>query len=208
MKVLVTCGPAYEPIDSVRRITNHATGEIGTILSDALSRSGFDVTCFRGDLSTHARLPKWARVIPFTTNNDLTEKLRSQTDVIAVFHAAALCDFGVKVVQENAEKSDRMGKISSQATLHLDLRPLPKVIGMLRNLFPIAQLVGWKYEVEGIREEVITKAQIQIAHNQTQACVVNGPAFGTGFGFCTKEGLVQTFSNKEQLSEFLANWMR
>jgi phosphopantothenoylcysteine synthetase/decarboxylase len=27
MKVIVTCGPSYEPIDQVRRLTNFSTGE-------------------------------------------------------------------------------------------------------------------------------------------------------------------------------------
>jgi phosphopantothenoylcysteine synthetase/decarboxylase len=43
---LVTCGPAYEPIDGVRRITNESTGEIGTILSESLSAFGFEVLAF------------------------------------------------------------------------------------------------------------------------------------------------------------------
>ena len=40
MKIIVTCGPSYEPIDEVRRITNFSTGELGSRLARALARAG------------------------------------------------------------------------------------------------------------------------------------------------------------------------
>jgi len=43
MKVIVTCGPSYEPIDQVRRLTNFSTGELGVHLSNQLARAGFEV---------------------------------------------------------------------------------------------------------------------------------------------------------------------
>ncbi|HVY71907.1 MAG TPA: phosphopantothenoylcysteine decarboxylase, partial [Verrucomicrobiae bacterium] len=38
MKVIVTCGPSYEPIDEVRRLTNFSTGELGVLLAEELAR--------------------------------------------------------------------------------------------------------------------------------------------------------------------------
>ncbi|MBT5709155.1 MAG: hypothetical protein HOI66_22775, partial [Verrucomicrobia bacterium] len=29
MKAIVTVGPTYEPLDEVRRLTNHSTGRLG-----------------------------------------------------------------------------------------------------------------------------------------------------------------------------------
>ena len=107
---LVTCGPAYEPIDGVRRITNESTGEIGTILSESLSAFGFEVLCLRGEMSRHPA-PKNARVVSFSTNGSLMEileKLPSQP--AAFFHAAALSDFSVRKIQgteESAQDSQR-----------------------------------------------------------------------------------------------------
>jgi len=37
-KVIITCGPSYEPIDEVRRLTNFSTGELGVQLSDSVIR--------------------------------------------------------------------------------------------------------------------------------------------------------------------------
>jgi hypothetical protein len=49
-------------------------------------------------------------------------------------------------------------------------------------------LVGWKYEVDGDRDQVLEKAQQQIAENKTDACVANGRAYGAGFGLVTGQG--------------------
>src|ERR1700730_630479 len=48
MRVVVTCGPSYEPIDEVRRITNFSTGELGSLLANHLAKAGCEVVCFRG----------------------------------------------------------------------------------------------------------------------------------------------------------------
>jgi len=47
-KVIVTCGPSYEPIDQVCRLTNSSTGELGVHLSNHLARAGFEVFCLKG----------------------------------------------------------------------------------------------------------------------------------------------------------------
>ena len=39
--------------------------------------------------------------------------------------------------------------------------------------------------------------------NGTNACVVNGNAFGPGFGFCTGQGLIRTLPTKDALSDWL-----
>ena len=36
MHCIVTAGPTYEPIDQVRRLTNHSTGQLGTGLAKHL----------------------------------------------------------------------------------------------------------------------------------------------------------------------------
>ena len=54
MKVMVTCGPSFEPIDQVRRLTNFSTGELGVHLSNQLARAGFEVFCLKGSGATHA----------------------------------------------------------------------------------------------------------------------------------------------------------
>ena len=130
---LVTCGPAHEPIDGVRRITNQSTGELGTILSECLSAHGFEVLCLRGEMAAHPA-PKNAKVVAFSTNASLMNILeRLPVQPVAVFHAAALCDFMVHRI----EGTDEARKIrSTVAELHLILRPAEKILPRLRALFP------------------------------------------------------------------------
>ena len=67
---VVTCGPAYEPIDKVRRITNQSTGELGSLLSETLARANFEVLCLRGERAVYPA-PQDVKVVPFTTNASL-----------------------------------------------------------------------------------------------------------------------------------------
>jgi phosphopantothenoylcysteine synthetase/decarboxylase len=207
MRAIVTCGPSYVPIDQVRRITNFSSGALGSILCDALSGAGHEVICLRGRASTHPILPAAARIIPFTTNPDLLARLKSvasEAETDAVFHAAALADFEVASIA-GAEPSAKIP--SSAQELHLTLTPAPKIISQLRALFPSARLVGWKYELVGSREEAIARAISQIATNHTDACVVNGRAYGRGFGLVEREALTAHFPTKHALCAGLVEWL-
>ena len=86
MKVVVTTGPSYEPIDEVRRLTNFSTGELGVMLSEQLARAGFQVICLRGVHATYPHAPAGVETRPFTTNDDLHEQLETlaRTESIGV----------------------------------------------------------------------------------------------------------------------------
>jgi phosphopantothenoylcysteine synthetase/decarboxylase len=200
---VVTCGPAHAPIDAVRRITNFATGEIGTILSSHLKAHGWKVICFRGEGSS-APPPQGVDVRGFSTNASLAAALEALPSAPeAIFHAAALSDFQVAEVEGGTEAK----KISSRTGgLTLHLAPAPKLLPRLRGWFPRARLVGWKYELDGTRREAIDKALAQLAEAQTDACVVNGAAFGAGFGFLLPDGGLCEFSDKHTLAAALASW--
>ncbi|HEY5705012.1 MAG TPA: phosphopantothenoylcysteine decarboxylase [Terrimicrobiaceae bacterium] len=201
---LVTCGPAHEPIDGVRRITNQSTGELGTILSESLSASGFEVLCLRGEMATHPA-PHTAKVVRFSTNASLMTILqRLPVQPVAVFHAAALCDFAVHRIEGTGEAR----KISSAvAELRLILRPAEKILPRLRALVPEALIVGWKYELDGSRADAVSRGREQIKTSNTNACVVNGGAYGEGFGFLERDsGTFQHLASKADLCAFLAGW--
>ena len=60
----------------------------------------------------------------------------------------------------------------------------------LRQWFPVTRLVGWRYEVDGGRADVLRLAEQQLADCRTNACVANGPAYGAGFGLVRGGGEV------------------
>ena len=92
---------------------------------------------------------------------------------------------------------------SETSRLLAELIPTPKLIAELRSLFPGAALVGWKYEVEGTRPEVLAKAAEQLAQNRTDACVANGPAYGAGFGWLEAGGAFRHLEDRAALVAFL-----
>mgnify|MGYP001244534417 CR=1 FL=1 len=201
MAVVVTCGPAIAPIDGVRRITNFSTGTLGLTLANALAAGGREVVCFKGEAATTSLRPHEAvDVRPFSTNDDLLEKLRSIPTASAIFHAAALCDYETNVVQDESGGLRTEAKIPSRAgTLTLVLRPARKVLPLLREVFPDARIVGWKYELDGGREDALRAAIRQIQEARTDFCVVNGAAYGDGFGILSGDGTVRHFATTDEL---------
>ncbi len=211
-RVIVTCGPAYAPIDEVRRITNHSTGQLGSQLSNHFARAGWDVLCFRGVGATHCEpFEPNVRCVPFSTNDDLLARwqaVEGKDAIRAVFHAAALTDFTVKHVSDASGTRIADSKIPSRAgELTITLEPSRKLICELRGLFPSARLVGWKYELNGTQDDVLAKGSLQILENHTDACVVNGRAYGTGFGILqTGQPLVHV-TEAAGLCDWLAHWL-
>jgi phosphopantothenoylcysteine decarboxylase/phosphopantothenate--cysteine ligase len=212
MKVIVTCGPSYEPIDEVRRLTNFSTGELGVRLSDQLAKSGFEVFCLKGSGATFPGPASNCHVTDFGINDDLSQRLKriSETHEIgALFHIAALCDYRVKQVRDDAGNECHSAKISSRSGgLAIQLEPATKVIRGLRAIFPKCLLVGWKYELEGTPQDAISKGVKQMIENQTDACVINGKAYGDGFAFCRPDQTIHRCQNKGDLVQFLCDWLQ
>lgn len=188
MRILVTCGPAHEPIDQARRITNFSTGRLGTVLCNAFVAQGAQVHCFRGEGATWPEMPKAQSLETFTTNEDLADRLQalSRTQSFdAIFHAAALCDFRVERVLDAVGRPIASRKFSTrEGNIRLELAPAIKVLPSLREWFPNAFIVGWKYELEGGQETAFERAWAQIGECRTDACVLNGSAYGAGFALC------------------------
>jgi phosphopantothenate---cysteine ligase (CTP) len=205
MRIIITCGPGYEPIDQVRRLTNFSTGELGLLIAEEMQKAGHDVCCFKGEMATAHREIKGLQT--FSTNEDLLQKLESKADwPDAVFHCAALCDYRVKAAYGADEAALSHSKIpTSIGEITLRLEPTIKVLPRLRPLFPQAKIVGWKYELDGSREDALSKAAHQIQEAKTNACVVNGAAWGGGFGFL-QDTLVE-LSDKAALAAFLKDWL-
>jgi phosphopantothenoylcysteine synthetase/decarboxylase len=195
MRCIVTAGPTFEPLDDVRRLSNFSTGRLGSELTNYLSESGHEVTFLIGEQASWRGERQAARMGAFTTTANLREQLQelAAESFDAVFHAAAVSDFTFGKVftrdGNNGLQEIRSGKFSTRdEPLLVELVPTPKIIAEMRAWFPRATIVGWKYETDGTRDEVIEKASRQIFENQSDACVANGPAYGDGYGVVTPEG--------------------
>jgi len=200
---VVTCGPASAPIDSVRRITNFATGEIGSILCQALLKAGWDVICLRGEGSTFPA-PEGVDVRLFSTNDSLAALFQNlPAPPNAIFHAAALSDFQVAFIEGGAGMK-KIPTCDGALTLHLE--PAPKILPCFREWFPGAFVVGWKYELDGDRSAALAKGASQIHESRTDACVVNGSAYGKGFGILLPDGTLTEVADKRGLAAALVDY--
>jgi len=192
MKCLVTAGPTYEPLDEVRRLTNFSTGGLGTRLGNFLVAAGHEVILMRGYYCTDDTKIAAQQSVRFTTTEDLLQKITDLARqpgpaVEAVFHAAAVSDFSFGKIYEQNTCGNLLPvtekKVSTRHTnrILVELTPTQKIIRQLRPLFPDALIVGWKYEVDGVLEDLRNKTRIQIVENKTDASVGNGPCYGPGF---------------------------
>ena len=218
MRCIVTAGPTYEPIDQVRRLTNHSTGSLGTGLAKRLASDGHEVILLRGIMATCTEEIESLDTRIFTTTDDLAEKLKKLAeefpDTFAVFHAAAVSDFCARSVFQR--KSDdkliplKNGKLSTRdGKLLLELCPTQKIISQLRSWYKKAQIFGWKYEVDGNRLTTFDKAQKQIEENKTNACIINGSAYGNGFGLLKKGSkTLNHLDNTKMLYDALASLIK
>lgn len=211
MKVIVTCGPSFEPIDEVRRLTNFSSGELGVMLCESLAQAGHEVFCLKGSGATHPDPQPPCETLKFDTNDDLLARFRELAaahQIGAVFQVAALCDYKVRRVADDAGAECRSAKIASRSgTLSIELEPATKVLPQLRGLFPQAILVGWKYELAGTRAEAIARAERQIQEAGVNACIVNGRAFGSGFGLYANGSVQHEFPTKTVISRNLPEWL-
>ncbi|MGH7975960.1 MAG: phosphopantothenoylcysteine decarboxylase [Limisphaerales bacterium] len=212
----MTAGPTYETLDDVRRLTNFSTGRLGTELANYLVARGHKVILLVGEQATHSGERKAQRVDFFSTTADLRGKLKllAAKKADAIFHTAAVSDFAPgrifapdatnKLVEIKGAK-----KISTrQGKLLVELLPTPKIISELRSLFPKTKIVGWKFEAEGKRADAIAAARKQIVDCTTDLCVVNGPAYGEGFGLAGKMGEPAHLANPPLLFDALEKFAR
>jgi phosphopantothenoylcysteine decarboxylase/phosphopantothenate--cysteine ligase len=210
MHCIVTAGPTYEPLDKVRRLTNFSTGSLGAQLAAFLSERGHDVTLLFGEMASYRGELQAASIRGFSTNAHLRGMLQSLSEqaAVAVFHAAAVSDFAFGRLWLRSEQGDltevNAGKISTRdGSLLAELMPTPKIIADLRHWFPKAVIVGWKYEVDGNREDVLRSAGRQLIESLTDACVANGPAYGEGFGLLKADKELNHLPDKDRLFQAL-----
>ena len=212
MKIIITCGPSYEPIDGARRMTNMSTGKLGIMLANYLNEAGHEVICLKGEGSTYPGAVRAARLETFSTNDDLAQRLESISrleNIDAVFHAAALCDYRVDQVLSPEGEAMCSAKFDTRdGRLQLMLAPAMKVLPRMRDWFPDACIVGWKYELAGSRDDAFAKAWKQLRDCATDACVLNGAAYGEGFALCHADGRVDTRAETPGLCALLNDWLQ
>ena len=206
MRCYVTAGPTWEPLDQARRLTNFSTGSLGGELANALAAAGHEVTLFLSETAVWRSPLAVVSVRSFSTTQSLWDAIQARAEAgsVAFFHAAAVSDFaaGAKFrgTGEGPRQPELSGKPSTQGgTLWVELVPTPKILAQLRTWFPAGFLTGWKYEVEGGPQSALGRGEEQLLRSRTDACVVNGPAWGEGFCWLHRSGRRVTWETRQEL---------
>ena len=153
-RILITAGPTWVAIDSVRVISNIATGETGVLLAEKLSELGAKVTLVLGPVGACC-LNRKIKLIKFKFFDELKDKVIQELKakkIDIIIHSAAVSDFKPK--QKNK------GKLASNKKHNLVLTPLPKIVRQMRCLAPRAKLVMFKLESGLSKASLIQRASV------------------------------------------------
>ncbi|MCX5710625.1 MAG: phosphopantothenoylcysteine decarboxylase [Candidatus Omnitrophica bacterium] len=152
-KVLITAGPTWVRLDSVRIISNIATGETGVLIARALRRLGANVKLLLGPFELSS------------LDKTLTKELKAKRYDI-VIHSSAVSDY-------KAGKAFQ-GKIKSGIkNLKLTLVPTKKIINTIKKLSPGTRLVGFKFEPNASKVRLISEARMLMRRSCCDLVVAN-----------------------------------
>ena len=163
-KVLISRGGTFEPIDSVRGITNKSSGKMGLALAKQAYILGADVTLIVANVSVE--ISPLFNVISVETAEQMADAIFNVVRDFDIFiSTAAVSDF--KVVQYKNKKID------SESSLSINLKPTVKIIRKIKQINPDIFLVGFKAEFNISRDEIIYCARKQINDAGTDIVVAN-----------------------------------
>jgi phosphopantothenoylcysteine synthetase/decarboxylase len=156
-RLLITAGPTWVPIDSVRHLANFSSGRMGATLARAAAAAGWSVTLLYGpgrhlvSAEDRGRL----EVVDFTTFDELHGLVRERVGsraYVGMIHAAAVSDY------LPAERFE--GKIDSGAAeLVIRLVRAPKIVDEVKRLDPEIVLTVFKLTSGQTPDEMVRIAQ-------------------------------------------------
>src|SRR5882672_10193154 len=148
-KVLITAGPTYEPIDTVRGVTNQSSGKMGYAVAQAALEAGAEVTLVSGATSLEAPAGvERVDVLTATEMHDAVMKRAKQADVfIAV---AAVADY-----RPTDPKSHKIKR--GNGHLSLELAPNPDILAEVAALSKGPFCVGFAAETEDLKANAQAK---------------------------------------------------
>ena len=147
-KVLISLGGTFEPLDSVRGITNRSSGKMGLALAKQAYILGADVTLIAAHVSVD--ISPLFNVIHVETSKEMAKVTFDLVKDFDIFiSTAAISDFEV-VGRKNK-------KISSDSSLSISLKPTIKIIRNIKKINP--DTCGW-IKVNGIESRLMMRELI------------------------------------------------
>ena len=174
--ILITAGSTRGYLDAVRYITNTSTGKLSSeIAYEAMSRGAVVTYVYGTDslfpvIQGHDDIkPSQLKLIEIETNDDLVKVIREKLKkkkFDAIVHAMAVADY----VPDRA-KPDKTP--SKKKEWLVRLVKTPKVIAIIRDMWPDALLVGFKLEVNRTKDDLVKTAKRFLKKSRANMIVVN-----------------------------------
>lgn len=143
-RVVVTAGPTFEPIDTVRGMTNLSSGKMGFAVAQAAAEAGAEVTLVAGPVSL--RTPSGVRRENVITAREMHAAVLKAVAGADVFVAvAAVADYHVK--NAASHKLKKNGELPK-----LELAENPDILAAVAALPQPPFCVGFAAETENLRE--------------------------------------------------------
>jgi len=141
-KVLITAGPTYEPIDTVRGITNQSSGKMGYAVARAAVEAGAEVTLVSG--ATSLESPAGVERVDVVTASEMHRAVMERARAADVFIAvAAVADY-----RPTDPKSHKIKR--GNGHLNLELAPNPDILAEVAALSKGPFCVGFAAETEDL----------------------------------------------------------
>jgi phosphopantothenoylcysteine decarboxylase/phosphopantothenate--cysteine ligase len=141
-KILITAGPTYEPIDTVRGITNQSSGKMGYAVARAAVEAGAEVTLVSGATSLDA--PAGVERVDVLTAAEMHQAVMKRAKQADVFIAvAAVADF--RPVDPKPHKIKR-----GNGHMNVELEPNPDILAEVAALSKGPFCVGFAAETEDL----------------------------------------------------------
>ncbi len=141
-RVLITAGPTFEPIDTVRGITNTSSGKMGYAVARAARDAGAAVTLVSGP--TALAPPRGMERIDVSSAQEMYDAVMARVAQADVFvGVAAVADYRPKEA-----KGHKLKKGTGEMTLQLE--PNPDILGSVAARRKAPFCVGFAAETENL----------------------------------------------------------
>lgn len=171
LRVLLTAGPTYEPIDPVRFIGNRSSGQMGFALAAAAQRAGAEVVLVHGPVALP--VPPGVDVVAVETALEMHDAVLARVANCDIFiSAAAVADY--RPVTPAGQKIKKQA-----ATMQLDLVRNPDIVAAVaarESERPF--VVGFAAETEDLRGHALEK----LARKNLDMIAANDVSAGQAIG--------------------------
>lgn len=223
MKLLITSGGTTEPIDSVRGITNHATGSLGKIMTERALALGHEVTLVTTKQAVKPASHPHLTLVEISNVNSLLTAMEALVKSHEVcIHSMAVSDYTpvymtdleeLKAAAQDGQldllltKSNAESKISSRSDHQvLFLKKTPKIISQIKVWNPAIQLIGFKLLVDVTKEELFAVARASLVKNQADYILANDLLdinANQHVGYLVSQDKVEVANTKEAIADLI-----